>query len=71
MWLRTLKGRIDKFNRANVNHALEPISVSVPRNMVVDHHVLGRLFSSVANENAKLGPVSEATHNLLAARSTA
>jgi hypothetical protein len=37
MWQSTLKRRIDKFNRAAVNHALKPIGVTVPRNMEAGH----------------------------------
>jgi hypothetical protein len=35
MWQRTLKRRIDEFDRAAVDHALEPIAVTVPHHLVV------------------------------------
>ena len=41
MWQITLKGRIDNFNRAAVNHALKPIGVAVPRNIKAGHALIG------------------------------
>jgi hypothetical protein len=37
MWRSVLWRRIDKFNRAAVNHALEPIERAVPRNIEAGH----------------------------------
>jgi len=40
MWQITLKGRIDNFNRAAVNHALKPIGAAVPRNIKTGHALI-------------------------------
>ena len=40
MWQITLKGCIDNFNRAAVNHALKPIGAAVPRNIKTGHALI-------------------------------
>jgi len=57
MWLSTLKSRIDKFNRAAVNHALEPIGVTVPRNIEAGHSLISFAYDQLdqAYDRALMG----------------